>query len=225
MTLSRLIRQFKHRQRLVSSVLLGALAWWGLELFDLLASTRTILSLDLGGLCFLLLTWHMMSGATPAKMRRRAFEQDEGQVTILLLTVGAAMFSMVAIAFELQGLKELPAAILWRHLALAIGSIICAWLVTHTMFALHYAHGYYGDVDGDWTTEERADGLEFPNTPDPDYWDFIYYAFTVGMTAQTSDVQVASSAMRRLTLAHAVLSFVFNTVILALSVNIAAGLL
>jgi uncharacterized membrane protein len=143
----------------------------------------------------------------------------------LLLTVGAAAFSMAVIAVELHGMKDLPADGQWSHIALAAATIVCSWLVTHTMFALHYAHAYYGDADGNPDTIDRAGGLEFPSTEHPDYWDFLYFSFVVGMTCQTSDVQVSRSGMRRLCLAQGVLAFFFNTVILALSINIAAGLL
>lgn len=218
------LHQLRVRPRLMVALAL-ALVLWAVLPASLPRSTRSILSLDLGGAVFLALSWAMMSRATPERMRLRARLQDEGRWTILLLTVGAAIFSLSVIAVELHGMKDLPADGQLAHLGLAVVTIVCSWLVTHTMFALHYAHAFYGDGDGDPTTVDRAGGLDFPATEHPDYWDFLYFSFVVGMTGQTSDVQVRGRAIRRLCLAQGVLAFFFNTVILALSVNIGAGLL
>ncbi|PKU21665.1 DUF1345 domain-containing protein [Telmatospirillum siberiense] len=218
------MHQLRVRPRLLIAVALAVILWFILPV-DLRRSTRAILSLDLGGAVFLALSWTMMSRATPERMRLRARMQDEGRWTILLLTVGAAIFSLAVIAVELHGMKDLPGDGQLAHLGLAAGTIVCSWLVTHTMFALHYAHAFYGDGDGDPNTVDRAGGLDFPATEHPDYWDFLYFSFVVGMTGQTSDVQIRGRSIRRLCLAQGVLAFFFNTVILALSINIAAGLL
>jgi uncharacterized membrane protein len=210
------------RPRLLIGIMLGITV--RLLLPADLGAARTILALDLAGLCFLTLTLLMMARATPDKMRQRARLQDEGRLAILMLTIGAACYSLLAIGFELHDLKTLSPGLAWLHLALAAASLGCAWLVTHTLFALHYAHGFYGD-DQDDTTDLVRGGLVFPECPQPDYWDFMYFAVVVGMTCQTSDVAVSSASMRRLCLAHGLLSFFFNTVILAMSINIAAGLI
>ena len=224
MGLLRILRHFRVHPRLVGSIAL-AVAVAAVSPRTMALSTRVILALDAGGISFLVLVWSMMFHATPHRMRLRARLQDEAKVTILSFTAGATIFSMAAICLELRGVKDLaPAATVW-HIALAAGSIVCSWLVAHTMFALHYAHAFYGDGDGDPNTVDHAGGLDFPGSEHPDYGDFLYFAFVIAMTAQTSDVQITKPEMRRLTLAHSVLSFFFNTVILALSVNIAAGLL
>jgi uncharacterized membrane protein len=98
-------------------------------------------------------------------------------------------------------------------------TILLSWLLAHTVFALHYAHEYFRDL-----AENRPPGLNFPSEhDDPDYWDFLYFSFVVGMTAQVSDVQVLTQPWRRLVLAHGILSFLFNTVVLALSINLFAA--
>lgn len=219
-----ILHQLRVRPRLLIAVVL-AVALWTVLPATLPQSTRAILALDLGGVVFLGLSWTMMSRATPERMRLRARMQDEGRWTILLLTVGAAVFSLAVIGVELHGMKDLPADGQWAHVGLAAATIVCSWLVTHTMFALHYAHAFYGDADGNPDTVDHIGGLEFPETEHPDYWDFLYFSFVVGMTCQTSDVQISRQGMRRLCLAQGVLAFFFNTVILALSINIAAGLL
>ncbi len=188
-------------------------------------ATKAIVALDAGGIVFLTLTWAMMARSTPTRLRLRARMQDEAKLTILLLTVGAALFSLAAIGLELHGVKDLPAGTMALHIGMAAASIVCAWLVTHTLFALHYAHDFYGDAESGRGGGGHAGGLEFPGCEHPDYWDFLYFAFVIGMTCQTSDVQITDRGIRRLALAQAGLAFIFNTVILALSINIAAGLL
>ncbi|MDR3437615.1 DUF1345 domain-containing protein [Telmatospirillum sp.] len=222
MAFGSLSRQLRNRPRLWIAIAAGLVLWVSTPA-SLSQATRTILSLDLGALVFLGLTWHMMAASTRERMRLRARMQDEGRVTILLLTVGAAVISLAAIAVELRQVKDLPAGQQLAHIGLAAATIICSWLVTHTMFALHYAHTFYDEGEGEG--KDHAGGLEFPGAGHPDYWDFLYFSFVIGMTGQTSDVQIASRKMRRLCLGQGVLAFFFNTVILALSINIAAGLL
>jgi len=220
----RFLRQIQARPRFLIGVAVAAIllmllpAQWR-------QTTRTILALDGGGLVFLVSTWVMMVRSTERHMRLRAALQDEGQLVALALTVGAALFSLITVAVELHDLKDLPAGRTLDHVGLAAATILCSWFVTHTMFALHYAHGFYVDPNPHDDRVERIGGLDIPGCPHPDYWDFLYFSFTIGMTFQTSDVQITSRSLRRQALAHGVLSFFFNTVILALSVNIAAGLL
>lgn len=221
---NRFLRQVRARPRFVTGVLVAILLVFLLP-GDWPRPTRTIAALDCGGLVFLVSTWVMMARSTERHMRLRAALQDEGQLVVLALTAGAALFSLVTVAIELHDLKDLKPESTLAHVGLAAGTILCAWFVTHTMFALHYAHGFYSDPDPADGKKARTGGLDIPGCPHPDYWDFLYFSFTIGMTFQTSDIQITNRSLRRQTLAHGVLSFFFNTVILALSVNIAAGLL
>lgn len=102
-------------------------------------------------------------------------------------------------------------------------TVVFSWLLMHSVFALRYAHNYYGDSLQDHS--RHAGGLEFPGQHPPDYRDFVYFSFVIGMTCQVSDVQVASRMMRRAVLLHGILSFAFNTVILALTINTVSSLL
>jgi uncharacterized membrane protein len=104
------------------------------------------------------------------------------------------------------------------RIAIAVGTILCSWFFLHTIFALHYAHV-------DYDSESRSWSLKFPGDDPPDYWDFVYFSFNLGAAAQTSDVMIMSSTARRVVLAHTILSFLFNTTVLALAVNVGAGLL
>jgi uncharacterized membrane protein len=176
-----------------------------------------VLGWDAASLVFLVLALVMVARATSASMRRRAAIETEGRWVFLALMAGAAFFSMFAI---LGVMREAKGA--GGDLALSLlagGTILLSWLLAHTVFALHYAHAYFNDL-----AANRPCGLDFPSKhDDPDYWDFLYFSFVVGMTAQVSDVQVLTQSWRRLVLAHGILAFLFNTIVLALSINLFAG--
>lgn len=214
-----LLQQIRARPRLVTATILG-LSTLAVLPATLSATTRALLVWDLGAGLYLALAWIMMLRANVERMRRRAKEQDDGAVVVLTLTVFAAVASLAAIVLELIGAKDYSPHAQHLHLALSVVTILCSWFLVHTAFALHYAHEFYGDG---MDTEQHC--LTFPGNSEPDYLDFLYFAFVLGMTAQTSDVTISSSAMRRLALAHGIIAFFFNTTLLALVVNIAAGLI
>ena len=179
-------------------------------------ATRGILGWDVGIGVFLIAVLIVMQRADVERVRRRAAQQDAGRWAILALTVAAVCFSVFAIGFELNAAKGLARGEAEWRVALAAATVVLSWSFTHVIFALHYAHEYYRG--------RTPSGLLFPGDQAPTYPDFLYYAFVVGMTCQVSDVQVTGRALRRLTLVHGVLSFFFNTGILALAINLAAGL-
>ena len=168
---------------------------------------------------YLVLMALLATRATPEDMRRRASFEDEGIILIVLITLTAICLSIGSI-FALLNETEQPDTL---RLALAIASVPLGWLTLHTIAAFHYAHLYYAKAMSSRGQRQDASGLEFPETSEPTGWDFLYYSFVVGMTAQVSDVQVLTTPMRQLTLAHGVVSFFYNTVILALAVNVAVG--
>jgi uncharacterized membrane protein len=182
-------------------------------------ATRLLVGWDVGIALYLGLAFHLMAGASVESIRRRAGIEDEGRFGILVLTVAAALASLGAIVAELGSSPTLgPGA--GRHpaqLVLATLTILFSWAFTHTIFALHYAHEFYSEEGG------KGGGLAFPGGEDPDYWDFLYFSFVIGMTSQVSDVAVACKPIRRTVAAHGVISFVFNAALLALTVNIAAS--
>jgi uncharacterized membrane protein len=164
--------------------------------------------------------WHIVT-ADPARARREARLQDAGRTFIFVFVVLCACASLCAIGLLLVEAKQRMPAAPAPHVALLIVSILSAWALVHTVCSMRYAHIYYGDAD----QEKGADkGVKFPGGGEPDYLDFAYYAFVVGMTCQVSDVQVTSKRLRRLTLLHGVIAFAFNTAILAMGVNVVAGL-
>ena len=191
-------------------------------------SLRMIVGWDLAAGLYLALAWIMILRADTGHIRAYARLDDESRWVILLMCAGAATTSLGAIVSLLADYKDLAADARAPHLALAVFTILVSWFFLHTVFTVHYAHEFYGAAPGGVSTEEKKvrGGFAFPGDAKAwGYLDFAYYSFTIGMTAQTSDIAVTTTPMRQLTLAHAVLTFFFNTVILAFSVNIAASLL
>jgi uncharacterized membrane protein len=160
--------------------------------------------------------------AAPDQVRRRAKELDPRGWVITAIVVAAATVSLFALGFTLAKPPNESTVAMATRLLLAGLTVVGSWTLAHTTFALHYAHHYYGDRPSPGAPHDRG-GLAFPGEEQPDYWDFLYFSFVIGMTCQVSDVQVTSRPMRRLTLTHGVLSFFFNTVILALAVNLLAS--
>ena len=208
-----LFRIVRIRPRLFISLGIGALVSVVLTVFtDWRTATRLLVGWDIYVGLYLALVAHLMSGADIQRIRARAAVEDEGQFAILMLTVVAALASLGAIFSELGiGTGRRPA-----HVVLAALTILLSWAFIHTIFALHYAHEFYDDDIGG--------GLAFPGgETEPDYWDFVYFSFVIGMTSQVSDVGVTHKEIRRTVAAHGVVSFVFNAALLALTVNIAAS--
>lgn len=172
-----------------------------------------LLGFDIGALAFVGIQLRQFSLATPNSMREKARHQDAGRWGILWSGVALSAVVLVSLGTELQAAKTggLPAILV------AAASILLSWAFLNTLFALHYAHGYYGDYG------VQHEGLDFPGCDQPDYWDFAYFAVVVGMTCQVSDVQVTSRYLRRMVLIHGVIAFFFNVFIIAASVNIVAG--
>jgi uncharacterized membrane protein len=220
----RIGRTLRNRPRLVVCMTIGAAL--GLLLPERLhPATRTLAGWDAATALYLVSVFVMMGRATPATMRARAEREDEGRWAILGFGIAAACVSLGAIVSMLAGTKDLPSPIAGLHVALAAVTVLLSWLFLHTMFALHYAHDYYGSSGERGAHGMRTrGGLAFPDEKAPDYWDFLYFSFVIGMTGQVSDVAVSSRSLRRLTLLHGVIAFFFNTVILALTINIAASL-
>lgn len=218
----KLARRWRVRYRLILSAIFSLISSFLLP-SRLSLSTRILCVWDVGMICFLVSTWVLMVQAVPRSMRRHAQSQDEGRLVILSLITAAACASILAIAFTLRETKGFDASIEISHVILAVVTIIGSWLTVHTIFAMHYAHEYYQAHQTQH--DSTAGGLDFPDDIEPDYWDFLYFSFVIGMTSQVSDVQITSRSLRRLSLFHGILSFFFNTVIVAMSINIIAGLI
>lgn len=215
-----LIRLILARQRLIASVLAGVAV--ALALPDAvvpMAVTKAIVGWNAGALLYLITAMRMMFRSSHEQMRRRAVTQDEGNGTVLLLVVLAAVFCVGAIVAELAVVKDLQGPARYGHIALAGMTITSSWAFTQTMFALHYAHDFYLSA-----MRGEHGGLDFPGAQAPDYGDFLYFACSIGTSGQTADVSFTSHTMRRTGTLHCVLAFFFNTTLLALTINIASGL-
>ncbi|HVI89661.1 MAG TPA: DUF1345 domain-containing protein [Dongiaceae bacterium] len=215
-----LIRQFRARPRLIISCLIGlAVAVFLPVSLAHQPITRWIIGWNAGAWLYLGLAVRMMFGSNHERMRLRARMQDEGRIVVLMLVVIASLTTLSAIVVELVVVKDMHGFLRYAHIALTVITILSSWFFTHLMFALHYAHDYYG-------AQERGlpAGLQFPGTDQPDYGDFLYFACVIGTSGQTADVSFSTSEMRRTGLLHCVLAFFFNTTLLALTINIASGL-
>jgi uncharacterized membrane protein len=209
-------RILRSRPRLVLSAVVGLLVTLGLGVSTGWGQvTRLLVGWDAAVALYLTLVLAMMARSEVRDIRRRAAREDEGRFAILILTVAAGLASLAAILAELGSANggRRPA-----QLGLAAATILLSWAFIHTIFALHYAHEFYGESPG------PGGGMAFPGGDgEPDYWDFVYFSFVIGMTSQVSDVGVTSKPVRRTVAAHGIVAFVFNAALLALTVNIAAG--
>jgi uncharacterized membrane protein len=175
--------------------------------------TRLLLGWDVFVTLYLTLVVAMMLRCDHHHIRRNAIKQDDGRFVILLVTAFGAFASIAAIVLEL-GASHRGA----MELVLATVTVALSWAAVHTTFALHYAHDYYRGV--------KPSGLQFPSSDSKqpaDYWDFVYFSFVIGMTAQVSDVGITSKIIRRTATVHGIISFIYNTALVALMVNIAAS--
>lgn len=211
------LKNLDHRPRLVLSTIVAGLMFLWLPARHL--EIRALAAWSAGVCCFLILVFMMMSSAIPEKMRYFARHQEPQHSRIFLLVVFLSFISLFAIGKVLANHKDT----FTPHVALSVIAILCSWLLMHTTFTLYYASLYYrpdkSNLDG------VIGGLQFSSEDPPDYWDFLYFTFTLGMTSQTSDTSLVSPAMRRLALGHTIVSFYFYSVIIAMTVSIVSGLI
>lgn len=217
-TLTRVARFFRNRPRISIGVVLGVAAYW-IEPWHLRPIQRALLAWDIGMWLYLAMIWALMARASPEAVQRVAEREDEGATAVLAIITGAAIASLVAIVVELSAAKGLGAAQASINYSLTGATMIGTWLLIPTVFTLQYAR-YYHQAGKDEAS------LKFPEPAQPlDYWDFLYFSFTIAVASQTSDVSLCSRRARRTALAQSILSFFFNAAVIGLSVNIAAGLL
>jgi uncharacterized membrane protein len=206
----RMLSHLVHRPRLVGACAVALLVFVALLLTQHWTHAM-LMAFNAGAALYLGLMGHVMLKATPSSMRHRALRQDEGKWAVLGLALCVAGTVLGALAFELHAAKNKS---LW-DIALASSSILLSWLFVALMFSQQYAHSFY----------LQPGQLVFPGTEQPDYLDFMYFAIVLSMCCQTSDVAITASPMRRLVMLHSVLSFFFNVIIIAITVNVVAGVL
>ena len=217
-----IVGAFVTRPRLVGSIVAGLATSLALTFFtELHASVAAMVGWDVLCLVFAGLSYRYMKNRDPKAMRYHAEEADEGRAVVLVLILLAAAASIGAIAVELIAAKGIKGPAQGLYIALAFFTVVMSWYVVHLNFALHYAHAYYSPSE---EGKGDAGGLDFPGTRTPDYWDFLHFSIVIGVACQTADICFTDKGLRRLGTAHSVFAFAFNTVIVALTINLMAGL-
>ncbi len=208
-------RMVRLHRRLAAGIVVAALAY--LLTPSIPFPTRFLVAWDLGTGVWMVLVLMLVAGGTAERVRRRAAEEDEGAAVILIAALLASLFSLVAVIQEAGSASGGGAAAL-PHLLLAVGTLTLSWAFMHGIYAMHYAREYYS------VNADTHPMLGFPGDADPDFWDFFYFSFTIGTSAQTADVSVNSQRLRRIVLGQQIVAYVFNASVIATGVNIAASL-
>ena len=210
-----------HSRTVIS--LIGGVAAFLLLPDSLAFNIRSVVAWDIGALLLLFLSAVLFTReGDNASMEDNARQQQDGEWTMFWVTLAGVSFSFVALTSLLAGAKDMPPFARSLRVGLVATTLLISWLTTHLIFAIRYAHEYYTTLRG---AVKIDGGLDFPGDGTPDYWDFVYFSVVIGMTFQVSDVQITSRKLRRLAAVHGLIGFLFNTIIVALAVNIAASLL
>lgn len=211
------------RQRLVLGLAVGAATFVVLR-GHLRFASAAIAGWNAVALVILALDWVTILRTPQRKMREIAQQQDLSRFLVFIFVVIAASAALFAVGFLVQAHKSQTGGHFAIHLLLTLCTVVSSWALLNTVYSLRYAHTFYGDSD-EPGVQQHAGGLIFPGDRAPNYFDFAYFSFVIGMTFQVSDVQITSRRMRRITLFHSILAFGFNTLILALLINTVSGLL
>lgn len=217
----RLLKGIKYRPYLSATFSLGLMIYGALHLFTQWHwATCLQLGWNIAIWLYLFLTLKMMWHLDATHILQRAKQQDEGKWMILTVVLVAIVICFISIVVQLGHVPKDQPILKSALILLTIGTIFSTWLLLHTLFAIHYAHDYYLAK-----SRHQEAGLDFSKTDQPDYLDFIYFSYIIGTSAQTADISITSSALRHLNIFHCVLAFIFNTVILAVAINVAASLI
>lgn len=184
-------------------------------------TVRCINCWDIFCFLFLSLNWITFWTVKPRQIREEASIQNVNKIAVFIIAIVTTFCAMILVLQMLLD-KSVSHQGMSYTLFSAIAGLLLSWILVHTVFTLRYAHLFYANHEDD--KSKHAGGLDFPNETHPDFLDFAYYSFVIGMTFQVSDVTVTSKDLRRLTLMHSLLAFAFNTIIVALTVNVIAGL-
>jgi uncharacterized membrane protein len=182
---------------------------------------RILAGWNAGGWLYLILVAFKMAQAEVEGIKRQSTLERESRIVVLVVVIFGSIFTILALFAQLMAIKSEHGIDRTLSIGLSVSTIFLSWLLIHTVFAIYYAHEFHREGHG---ARDQGGGLDFPDDSTPDYLDFLYFSFVVGTTAQTSDVEVCSRAMRRVVMLHGILSFFFNTAVIALAVNIAAQL-
>jgi uncharacterized membrane protein len=215
-----ILRHFHAQKRFVLAFCVGLAVALFAPIENLIP--RILAGWNAGGLLYLVLIAIKMVHAEVEGIKREAGIERESRIAVLFIVIFGSMCVLLALFAQLTALKSEHGFARNISIAVSVATIMLTWLLIHTVFALFYAHEFHSE--GKDRVGGHGGGLDFPDDATPDYLDFLYFSFVVGTTAQTSDVAVTSRAMRRAVMLHGILSFFFNTAVIALAVNIAAQL-
>ena len=208
--------------RLMISLLLATIVFLLIMNLDLAVLVKIMIAWAAFALSFIVTSWIVFFMRTTTEIREHSREEDGSRLYVLLLillTSFASLFTVLLLMLSGTA-KDTPQII---YIPVAISGMLFSWVMVHTIFGFHYAHLYYANDTNDPT--KHAEGLEFPKEKKPDYIDFAYFSFVIGMTFQVSDVDITSRVIRRVALFHGMLSFALNTFVVALTINLIAGLM
>ena len=205
--------------KIIICLVLAVIVYFVADIKNINPLTRIMIGWNTFSLCMIIMTWITFKITTPAEIRKQAGVQDSSRVVIFTMVLISTFASFMAV-FLLLISKDKATEFL--DIPVAVSGMAFSWFLVHSIFAMRYAHIFYGDHET--KPDAPAGGLNFPDDEKPGYLDFAYFSFVLGMTFQVSDVEVTSKRLRKLALLHGILSFAFNTVIVALTINVIAGL-
>ncbi|MDQ6844386.1 MAG: DUF1345 domain-containing protein [Bacteroidota bacterium] len=208
-------------QKILICIVIAVIAYFIANIQHLDVLTHLMIGWDVFSFCLVVMSWITFSITTSQHIREQAKVQDSSRVLIFITILISTFASFLAVLLLIISKKDFKSTETF-HTIIAIAGMLFSWFLIHTIFTYRYAHIFYGDDEEKPNT--HAGGLDFPDDKKPDYLDFAYFSFVLGMTFQVSDVQVTSKRLRRFALLHGILSFIFNTVMIALTINIIAGL-
>jgi uncharacterized membrane protein len=216
------LRALTARATTAAAVFAGLAAWLLLRILanEFLPVTRILIAWDIGVAVYLAAVFWRLHGASAQDMARHAANHRAGRHFVLAVSVVSVFVSLAVIVFQIRSINAEPDALQGVRVAFVLVTVALSWVFVHTSFATHYAFEYYGAREGE--TGHRG-GLMFPGEEDPDFWDVWHFSVVIGLTAQTADVAISSRSIRRAATIHGVISFLFNTVILAAAINFAAA--
>jgi uncharacterized membrane protein len=214
------INNLHSTHRLLISLALGLIAYFAIWVKES-SMAHIMIGWDTFAISMLALSWINFFTTTDKHIRKEAKVEDSSRVIIFVIILISTFASFLAVLLLVldSSASDKERAI---SLPIAIAGMLLSWLVVHTTFAYRYAHLFYASDDDD--PNKHVGGLEFPGEDPPDFLDFAYFSFVIGMTFQVSDVEIASKNIRRITLLHSLIAFGFNTIVVALTINIIAGL-
>ena len=208
-------------QRIAISIVFAGIVWFFIREINETALFKIICIWCAFALSFLLLAWLVLFSRDVSHIKKIALKEDVSRSVIVVLTTISSLAAMFTVLLLIISSSKNVGEV-YERVAIGFLSVVLSWILVHTIFTFHYAHLYYeNDKNG---KKQNREGLVFPNDTAPNYFDFAYFSFIIGMTFQVSDVQITDKKIRRLVLLHSLISFVLNTFVVAITVNFIAGL-